>query len=124
LLPSKKAVNKYVRDVGETAVDTVYLNLADYLAARGPNLNLDDWRYRCEVAQTIIEGCFAREDKSSQPRLLDGNDIMDAFDIEPGPELGRLLLLVEDAWLEGEIETKYEALALVKAALESGDSNA
>lgn len=43
------------------------------------------------------------------PRLLDGNDLM-ALGYKPGPELGRMLTAVQDAQLEGRVETKEEAV--------------
>ena len=35
-MPTARAVYRYFRDLGDAAIDTLYLNLADYLAARGP----------------------------------------------------------------------------------------
>jgi tRNA nucleotidyltransferase/poly(A) polymerase len=43
------------------------------------------------------------------PRLLDGHDLM-ALGYQPGPALGRILTAVQDAQLEGAVETKEEAL--------------
>lgn len=51
------------------------------------------------------------------PKLVDGNDIMKEFKLKPGPRVGELLKLVEDAVWEGEIKTKEEALQLVKKQL-------
>lgn len=51
------------------------------------------------------------EEQIRPPRLVNGRDLMDAG-FEPGPELGRVLTLVEDAQLEGAVRTKDEAIAL------------
>ena len=48
--PDPASVYRFHRDLGDAALDTVYLNLADYLAARGPDLDEEDWRYRRQVA--------------------------------------------------------------------------
>lgn len=53
------------------------------------------------------------------PRLLDGNEIMAKFNLKPGPEIGRLLNIVEEAQWEGEIKTKEEALKLVEESLKN-----
>jgi len=42
------------------------------------------------------------------PRLLDGHDLMQ-LGYQPGPDLGKILTAVQDAQLEGAVETKEEA---------------
>ncbi|MBI3261163.1 CCA tRNA nucleotidyltransferase [Candidatus Berkelbacteria bacterium] len=51
------------------------------------------------------------------PKLIDGNDLMKEFKLKPGPRLGELLKLVEDAVWEGVVKTKEEALQYVKKQL-------
>ncbi|EKD23038.1 MAG: hypothetical protein ACD_83C00093G0004, partial [uncultured bacterium] len=51
------------------------------------------------------------------PRLLDGYEIMEHFKIQPGPEIGRLLEIVEEAQWDKTIKTKEEAFKLVEANL-------
>jgi poly(A) polymerase len=48
------------------------------------------------------------------PRLLTGEDLIE-HGYRPGPEFKRMLEAVEDAQLEARIQTKEEALALVRA---------
>jgi hypothetical protein len=50
--------------------------------------------------------------------LIDGHDIMDAFDLAPGPLIGKLLAMVNEAHASGELNTREEALALVRKELE------
>ena len=50
------------------------------------------------------------------PRLLTGRDLIQAG-YQPGPEFGRALQAVETAQLEGEIETREQALALAQSVL-------
>lgn len=47
------------------------------------------------------------------PRLLSGYDLMQ-LGIAPGPEIGRLLRLIEDAQLDGLVTTKTEALSFLE----------
>lgn len=51
------------------------------------------------------------------PRLLDGHEIMSHFKLLPGPEIGRLIKIVEEAQWEDEIKTKEEAIKLVEKSL-------
>ncbi|HYL75597.1 MAG TPA: CCA tRNA nucleotidyltransferase [Bryobacteraceae bacterium] len=50
------------------------------------------------------------------PRLLTGDDLI-AAGYRPGPDFARMLEAVEDAQLEGRIQSKEEALELAKSAL-------
>ena len=50
-------------------------------------------------------------------KLIDGDDIMDKFDLAAGPLVGRLLAMVNEAHASGELSTRKEALALVKREL-------
>jgi poly(A) polymerase len=66
---------------------------------------LDNWNYvrsrREEFGQEAIR----------PPRLVTGRDLISAG-LEPGPEFGRILQAVEDAQLEGTVQSRDEALAL------------
>lgn len=52
------------------------------------------------------------------PPLLRGGDVI-ALGVPPGREIGRLLTLVEDARLEGELTTKEEALRFLETELQN-----
>jgi poly(A) polymerase len=55
----------------------------------------------------------AAEPTHIQPKpLITGDDLI-ALGYRPGPDFRRMLTLVEDAQLEGEIKTREEALALI-----------
>ena len=123
-LPSARAVYRYYRDVGDVAIDTVYLNLADYSAARGPMLGEEEWAGRCRTAAHILEA-VAAPDRPAAPRpLIDGHDIMDAFSLEPGPAVGAMLETVREAQAAGEVGSKEEALELVERKLNAEDAGA
>jgi tRNA nucleotidyltransferase domain 2 putative len=51
----------------------------------------------------------ARE--AGAPPLVRGGDVMRAFGIGPGPEVGRLLERVREAQALGSVRTREEALA-------------
>ena len=123
-LPSARAVYRYYRDVGDVAVDTVYLNLADYAAARGPMLGEEEWADRCRTAAHILKAGVA-PDRPAPPRpLIDGHDIMDVFSLEPGPAVGAMLETVREAQAAGEVGSKEDALELVREKLKTGDAGA
>ena len=123
-LPSARAVYRYYRDVGDVAIDTVYLNLADYAAARGPMLGEEEWAERCRTAAHILKAGAAPERPAAPRPLIDGHDIMDVFSLEPGPAVGAMLETVREAQAAGEVGSKEEALELVREKLKTGDAGA
>jgi poly(A) polymerase len=123
-LPTGKAIYRYFRDAGDAAIDTLYLNMADFLAARGPMLREDEWAEHCRVIGYILREGLERRSPETLPTLIDGHDIIERFALSPGPEIGKLLRLAREAQANGEVTTKEEALELVRANLNSGGGDA
>ena len=124
-LPSAKAIYRYRRDLGDLAVDVLYLNMADYIAAKGPPMlepgyDLADWERHCGVVTALLAGDDGqRSGGRSSAALLDGNDIMAELSLEPGPLVGELLEMVDEARATGDIDSRADALDLVRSALQS-----
>jgi poly(A) polymerase len=123
-MPSGKAVYRFFRDVGDASVDTLFLNLADYLAARGPDLGRDEWSQHCRLIQHILREGLEHKAPEVLPKLVTGHDIIDELRLDPGPMVGSLLQEVTDAVASGQISTKEEALELVRAKIEMRDARA
>lgn len=124
-LPTKRAIHRYYRDLGDAALDTLYLNMADFLAARGPLLTADEMAIQVRVIGHILEiGPQKADDGISRKRgLLTGHDIMNELKLGPGPIVGRLLGEVARAEAEGSVNTRSEALSLARKHLGLGDSS-
>ena len=124
-LPTQRAIHRYYRDLGEAALDTLYLNMADFLAARGPLLTVEEMAVQVRVIGHILE-IGPQKPKSALPDrrgLLTGHDIMNELKLGPGPQVGRLLGAVARAEAEGSVSTRSEALSLARKHLELGDSS-
>ena len=119
-MPTRRALFRYYRELGDAAISTLYLNMADYLAARGPLLERDEWQEHCELMAFIL---YAELEKPATPRLINGVDVMDGFSIGPGPRVGRVLDAVNEAQATGEVETRDEAMRLVGRLLETESVN-
>ncbi len=113
-LPTSKAIYRYFRDLGPVAIDTIYLNLADHLAARGPMLQKESWRQHIDSVKYVLEKYFEQSEKVPYPKLITGHDIMDRFNIKPGPIIGDMLEAVEEAVANDEVSTKEEALDYIE----------
>ena len=116
-MPSRRAIYRYYRDTAEAAVGILYLSLADHMAARGPQLDPDEWRIHSGISKYILS------QQTEQPArvlpLIDGYDIMKNLGLSPGRRVGELLESVREAQTAGDISSKEEALALARSLLDA-----
>jgi len=115
--PTQRAIYRYFRDTGEGGIDILLLALADCLATRGPLVSMEDWEKHCQLINYILEEHDKQQAKTLPMKLIDGNDIMDNLGLAPGPLIGKLLSMVNEAHASGELSTREEALALVRKEL-------
>jgi poly(A) polymerase len=89
--------------------DLLELHRADASGkGKGRKVNLEAY----EQVKKLCEDELAKP--PPPPKVIDGNEIMNEFNLKPGPEVGRLLKIVEDAVWDGKVKTKAEALALLR----------
>ena len=117
--PTPRAVYRFFRDVGDVAIDTLYLSLADHLAARGPDLDREGWRCHTEMVGHVLNLGENDIGLEKMPKLLDGDDLITEFGLAPGPTIGHLLEEVREAQSTGEIATRGEALDMVRSKIMS-----
>ncbi len=116
--PTARAVYRYLRDTAGFALDILYLSLADHLAARGPDLDPQDWGWHVRQTCEVLEAWEQSKQKPAEAgRLLDGNDLMREFSLSPGPRLRTILEALKEAQAVGEITTRAEALSYVRNRL-------
>ena len=120
-LPSRRAIYRYFRDTGEVGVDILFSSMADHLATRGPNLDIDHWREHTRLVDYVLTERSSEESLVKPPKLLSGDDLITIFGLSPGPALGDLLEAVREAQASGELNTKEEALAYVSRHLSGGE---
>ncbi len=115
--PTRRAIYRYFRELGDGAVDTLYLSLADFLATKGPELAHQEWLNHARmISHTLYVG--SQEPVSvATPRLVSGHDLMSHLGLPPGPRVGSLLAVIEEARAAGEIETQEQALELAAVTL-------
>jgi poly(A) polymerase len=122
--PTKRAIYRYFRDMGEAAYATLYFSLADHLATRGPNLEKDNWDWHVGVATYLIAEHEKKPQTMAPAKLLDGHDLQRELGLAPGRRLGELLEEVREAQAVGEVTTRGEALDYVKKLLAVGEKQA
>ena len=115
--PTDRAIYRYFRDVGDVSIDTLYLCMADYLGAKGPELIHEEWINHARMVGHILHVGTSEPVSSKTARLITGHDLMTHYNLQPGPEIGAVLERVQEAQAAGEITTKEQALEMAGNAL-------
>lgn len=117
---TRRAVYRYFRAAGSAGLDVGLLTLADHLATHDGAGSDGSWERLLGVVTTLFHHYFEDYQESIKPRpLLSGHELIAALELQPGPEVGRLLRLLEEAQAAGEISNAAEALALARRAHEA-----
>ena len=115
--PTDRAIYRYFRGLGDVAVDTLYLAMADYLAAKGPEVTPEDWSRHARMMTHILQ-VGTEQTKPDRPApLVTGHDLMEELGLSPGPRVGSLIEIIKEAQAAGEIDTRQQALDLAAASL-------
>ncbi len=116
--PSRRAVYRYFRDLDNNGLDVALLALADHLATYNGPGEAKQWESLLGLVAQLFQFYFERHEEAVKPvPLLSGRDVIDQLQIEPGPEVGRILRLIEEGQAAGEIQTRDEALNLARQQL-------
>ena len=121
--PTRRAVYRFFRDTRQAGVDIVLLSLADLRATYEHTLPEDTWNAGLDICRQLLENWWEKPEESvNPPTLLSGKDLLSEFDLEPGPQVGRLLEAVREAQAVGKVSTREEALDLAAQLLGSSPS--
>jgi len=122
--PSRKAIYRFFRDAGEAGVDLVLLALADLRGMCDHTLTQEAWMRALDVARILLESYWEkREETVAPPRLVDGNDLMQEFDLKPGRLIGQLLEAIHEGQATGEVASREQALQLARERLAEINNN-
>jgi hypothetical protein len=119
---SRRARYRFYRDLGDEVPDLVCLTIAD---AAGTSGRAPAEVYRGatrEFLEALLAGQTAAAEEAAAPPLLRGGDVMVAFGLAPGPEVGRLLADAREAQALGLVQSREEALAWLAARRSHGDA--
>lgn len=119
--PTRRALYRFCRDLGDAMPAALVLALVDAAAARGPSLTREGWVRQAEYMNGVLVRSQEEEGIVRAPRLLDGHDIMSDLGLTEGPEVGRLLASLREAQATGEVTDRAEALAWVRRQAGGGE---
>lgn len=117
--PSRRAIYRYFRATGPAGVDIGLLSLADGLATYGPTLARETWAQQLNVVRTLYAAWWEQPEQTvSPPALVNGRDLINIFDLKPGPEIGQILEAVREAQAAGQVNSREQALILAGEAIQ------
>jgi poly(A) polymerase len=113
-----RAVYRFFRDTGPAGVETLLLGLADRLATGRTSTEDEGWQRLLKLTGRMLGDYWnRRRTRISPPSLVNGDDLLREFELQPGPIIGELLDLVVEAQVSGEVRNADEALSLVRERL-------
>lgn len=105
-----KAEARFFIHCGEHSPDILLHSIADYLgkgpANRGPFVD-----FACKTMESYFS---SHKIKKEKPPLITGKDLIERFGLKPSPLFKTILEMVEESRLSDQIQTKTDALLMVK----------
>jgi poly(A) polymerase len=98
-------------------VDIVLLALADLVGVYGHTLPQDVLQKHLDIARTMLEAYWETPQQVTPDLLLNGSEMMDVFQLEPGPKIGELLEVLREAQAVGAVETREQAIRFLTDTL-------
>jgi poly(A) polymerase len=110
--------HRFWHSAGLAGIDLIILTLARYLADNRLNIDQNDWVRVLERARVLLDAYFGRHGEIVAPAsVIDGNRLMKALDLKPGPVIRELLDLIREGQVTGEVTDEESAFALARSHL-------
>lgn len=112
---TRRAIYRFFRDTRASGVDVILLSMADTLAIRAVPTELAGWEAQLDITHRLLEAWFRKRDSLvSPPALVRGTELIESFNLEPGPVIGELLEAIREAQAVGRVTNREEALAFAR----------
>jgi putative nucleotidyltransferase with HDIG domain len=111
---SRRHVYRYMRACEPVEVEVTVLSVADRLATQGPKTRRQALDDHVELARQLAQEALAWRARERPRCPVRGDELIAELDMKPGPEVGRLLDLIDEAAFAGEVHTRTDALALAR----------
>jgi putative nucleotidyltransferase with HDIG domain len=112
---TRRHVYRYMRACEPVELEVTVLSAADRLATRGERSRPEAVAAHMEVARELAAAALEWRARPPVPPLR-GDELIAELGIEPGPAVGRLLAIIEEAAYAGEATSREQALALAREA--------
>lgn len=120
---TQRAVYRYFKDLEDVGIDLIIFSLADLLGIYGNEINQDRWVVELDICRELMDAWWEHKDTSVHPKkLIDGDDLMHQFGLKPGKLVGEALEAIQEAQIEGKIQSKGDIPQFMEHwLLERGD---
>jgi len=107
---SARASYRYFRDAGKEALSILLLSIADQRSTKGPLTSRSSRMQHERVVFGLVKGHLKKQKEKKLPRLINGDDLIRKFRLEPSPLIGKILAEIDELQAIGRIKSKKEAL--------------
>lgn len=113
-----KGIRRFIRQAEGDLIGVFVVAMADSLAGKGP-LKPADAEVRLVELFDAIYTYFKEkfEPITMRPKLITGKDLIEQFHLTPGPVFGKLLRDVEEAYMDGIITTREQAIEWLRSRI-------
>jgi poly(A) polymerase len=115
---SQRAVYRYLKLCSPVEVEVTMLTCADRLATRGKNADAAIEAH-LDLARQLMSAALRWRAEGPPRAPLRGDELAHELGIEPGPDLGRLLVELEEASYAGEVTTADQAVEYARRLREN-----
>jgi putative nucleotidyltransferase with HDIG domain len=121
--PSEKAFARFYRKVGNDVPELILLALADLGATQGPAMLDETPKLRKSLIELLERFYVFNEESRLKQRFLSGTDLMKLLGIQAGPQVGRILAMLDEAQDCNEITDRLQAEILARRIAESSSDH-
>ncbi len=119
--PTRRAIYRFFKDAGQAGIDLLLLGLADCRATYEHTLPQATWAAYLDVCRELMENWWERRQESiSPPPVVNGDDLMRAFHLQPGPQIAELLESIREAQATGRVSNRSQALGHARQLVKKG----
>jgi hypothetical protein len=115
--PTRRALYRFYRDLGDAAPAAGLLFLADILATRPVDAE-PQWTSVLAVVGRTVRGYFTEPNIANPQPLVNGRELMEALGVQEGPVVGHLIETIREAQAAGSVRTRAQALACASRVLQ------
>lgn len=109
---TRRHAYRYFKGVGPAGLDIAILTLAEAF-----NQKPENWSELVQLTATLFDQFFNHHETVIKPKpMIRGDELIRELALAAGPEIGRLLGIIEEAQAAGTLHTKEEALTLARAS--------
>lgn len=119
-VPTRRALYRFYRALGDALPAVLLLALADAAAARGPAMTPEGWSRQVAYMNSLLVRSREEEGIVHPLRLLTGDDIMSTLGLREGPAIGRYIEALQEAQAAGDVVSRKSALEFVKKLAREG----